>query len=386
MRVILLHQYYKTPEEGGGIRSWYLCRALKEAGHEVEVVTAWNKKESKTVLIDGYPVHYLSIHYSNDLGFFRRIWSFTAFFIAAYKKVNSLSRPDFIYAISTPLSIGALAKWIRWRKSIPYFFEVGDLWPDVPAQMGYLLNPLLIRILKSLELSIYKSAKGIVAMSPAMVDCFNDLGYGSKTTCVTNFSDLSLSNTPSHEREPTDLFTVAYVGTLGKANHLSYLIDLAEEAQKRGLRNFRCILMGEGAEEPLLKKRIAEKGLFNVSLLPHSSKEAAISVLKTASMAYLSFGPYDKLWTGSPNKYFDALAIGKPILCNFGGWIGDEITDKKCGVVYSPFNPQSFFDKHWPSLQAEDTLESMGQNALTLAKRSYSLNKQIPKWLTFLGR
>ncbi|MEQ8810400.1 MAG: glycosyltransferase family 4 protein [Imperialibacter sp.] len=386
MRVIVLHQYYKTPEEGGGIRSWYLCRALKEAGHEVEVVTAWNKGEKKTISVNGYSVHYLPIHYSNELTAGSRAWSFLRFLFSALRKVNSLQKPDFIYAISTPLSVGMLAKLIHWTRGIPYFFEVGDLWPDVPAQMGYLRNPLLIRILKSLELSIYQSAKGIVAMSPAMLDYFNDMGYGKKTICVTNFSDLTLTNTPSHEKERTDSFTVAYVGTLGKANHLSYLIDLAEEAQKRGLKNFRCIIMGEGAEEPLLKKMIAERGLSNVSLLPHSAKPTAINVLKSASMAYLSFGSYDKLWTGSPNKYFDALAIGKPILCNFGGWIGDEITDKKCGVVYSPFDPQSFFDVNWASLQAHDTLKKMGENAQELAQKSYALDKQIPKWLTFLSR
>jgi glycosyltransferase involved in cell wall biosynthesis len=386
MRVILLHQYYKTPEEGGGIRSWYLCRALKEAGHEVQVVTAWNKEESETVSVDGYPVHYLSVHYSNDLGFFRRIWSFTAFFVAAYKKVNSLSRPDVIYAISTPLSIGALAKWIRWRKSIPYFFEVGDLWPDVPAQMGYLRNPLLIRIIKSLELSTYKSAKAIVAMSPAMVDYFNDLGHGNKTICITNFSDLSLSEPPSQASKTTERFIVAYTGTLGKANHLSYLIDLAEEAQKRSLKNFQYIIMGEGAEESLLKKMIADRTLSNVSLLPHSSKEAAIALLKSASMAYLSFGPYDKLWTGSPNKYFDALATSKPILCNFGGWIAEEIGAKKCGITYNPIDPGSFFETNWASLQKPGALKKMGENARTLAEKSYALDKQIPKWLSLFTR
>jgi glycosyltransferase involved in cell wall biosynthesis len=386
MRVIFLHQYYKTPEEGGGIRSWYLCRALKEAGHEVDVVTAWNKKEKKTISVNGYSVHYLPIHYSNELTASRRVWSFLRFSFSALRKVNSLQKPDFIYAISTPLSVGMLAKLIHWAKGIPYFFEVGDLWPDVPVQMGYLRNQQLIRILKSLELSIYKSAKGIVAMSPAMVDYFNDLGHGNKTICITNFSDLSLSEPPSQASKTTDRFIVAYTGTLGKANHLSYLIDLAEEAQKRSLKNFQCIIMGEGAEESLLKKMIADRRLSNVSLLPHSSKEAAIALLKSASMAYLSFGPYDKLWTGSPNKYFDALAISKPVLCNFGGWIAEEISAKKCGITYSPINPGSFFETSWASLQKPGAIKKMGENARTLAEKGYALDRQIPKWLSLLTR
>jgi glycosyltransferase involved in cell wall biosynthesis len=382
MRVILLHQYYKTPEEGGGIRSWYLCRTLKKAGHDVEVVTSWNKEEKNTITVDGYKVHYLPVHYHNNLSAIRRIRAFLRFFRAAYNKVVQLPKADAVYAISTPLTVGVLALLIKRRLKTPYFFEVGDLWPDVPVQMGYIKNPMLILLLKKIELAIYKSARGIVAMSPAMTANFHRLGLSDKTVCVTNFSDLNLQASPAQLN--SEVFTVTYAGTLGKANRLTYLLDLAEEAQRRGIGNFRCVIIGEGAEENTLKLSINERNLSNISVKTHTGKPEAVRILSQSSMAYLSFGPHDLLWTGSPNKYFDALAIGKPVLCNFGGWIADEITTKSCGITYRGSNPKEFFDNHWDRLQMPGTLPKMGQNARALAVDKYSLEKQIPKWLAFI--
>lgn len=382
MRVVMLHQYFKTPQEGGGIRSWYLCHALKQAGHDVEVITAWNGPDRKIVCSEGFPVHYLPVYYANNLGIARRVWAFLLFAMAASKKLTTLPRPDYVYAISTPITIGWLARRFCRKAAVPYIFEVGDLWPDVPVQMGYVNNRALVHLLKKLELSIYAEAKNIVAMSPAMMDYFKKLGQLPKTICVTNFSDLSFF---SGHTQPDEVFTVAYTGSLGKANCLTYLIDLAQEAQNRGLTNFRCVIMGEGAERALLENKVKEKGLQNVRFLAHGSKEKAIALLQESSMAYLSFAQYDKLWTGSPNKYFDALALGKPVLSNFGGWIREEITRIGCGIVYQATDPKSFFDQHWESLQANGKLESMGENALQLAREKYGFEQQMPGWLSLFS-
>ena len=45
MRILYLHQYFRTPEEGGALRSYYLSQALVQAGHTVELITAFNGTE-----------------------------------------------------------------------------------------------------------------------------------------------------------------------------------------------------------------------------------------------------------------------------------------------------------------------------------------------------
>lgn len=384
MKIIILHQHFRTPGEGGGIRSYYLAKALLSAGHAVEVVTAWNGQQSKTIDVEGFPVHYLPVFYENRLGFYARVYSFLKFIFKAWLRLEQLEKPDYLYAISTPLSTGVLATFLKWRRGIPFIFETGDLWPEVPVQMRVLKNSLLIKIIRKMERAIYRTSHRLVAMSPPIYDYLKGLGHEKKTLLITNFSDLSLGRPDSSGslrpfgEKP---FTVVYAGAIGKANHLRFLLDLAVEAFKRDIGNFRCCIMGAGAEKKQLMEVAKENKLHNVQFYDHGSKEEAFRLLKSADMAYLSFDNYSMLWTGSPNKYFDALAAGKPILCNFGGWIADEIESYNCGYRHDPQHPEEFFNSVWPLLDAAK-LKAMGENSYRLATSKYSLEAQLPIWLS----
>ena len=42
MKILYIHQYFKTPSEGGAIRSWHIATGMVRAGHEVILITAHN--------------------------------------------------------------------------------------------------------------------------------------------------------------------------------------------------------------------------------------------------------------------------------------------------------------------------------------------------------
>ena len=86
MKVLYLHQYFKTPIEGGAIRSWYLAKGMVDAGHDVVMITSHNQDHAVTKTIDGITVHYLPVYYDNKLKFIGRILSFIKFIFFAYKK------------------------------------------------------------------------------------------------------------------------------------------------------------------------------------------------------------------------------------------------------------------------------------------------------------
>ena len=165
MKVLILHQYFNTPETGGPLRSYYLAKALVEKGVTTAVITTHNGTDFRKEIIEGMEVHYLPIPYSNSFGFFKRIMSFLKFVFSIVREAKQFKDYTICYAISTPLTIGLAAIWIRWRYKIPYIFEVGDLWPEAPIQVGIIRNPALKTILYALEKSIYKRSKTIVALS-----------------------------------------------------------------------------------------------------------------------------------------------------------------------------------------------------------------------------
>jgi hypothetical protein len=151
MRIFYIHQYFRTPEEGGAVRSYHLAKGLAEAGMQIEVITGGNIKSYDQRWIDGIKVHYLPVDYDQKFGFLKRVWAFLEFVRKAKNLIPKLGRADLLYVTSTPLTTGLIGLWAKKKLAIPYIFEVRDIWPEAPIQVGAIKNPWLIRALKSLE-------------------------------------------------------------------------------------------------------------------------------------------------------------------------------------------------------------------------------------------
>lgn len=372
--MLILHQYFNTPETGGPLRSFYLAKALAEKGITTSVITTHNAGNFRKEIIDGIEVHYLPIPYSNSFGFFKRVTSFLKFVFSIVKEAGKFKHYDVCYAISTPLTIGLAAIWIKWRYKIPYIFEVGDLWPEAPIQVGIVRNPALKKILYQLERSIYKRAKSIVALSEAIKTAIDKKVPGKRIDVIPNMADTEFYQPAEKNPElgkkfnVSNKFVLSYIGTFGLANGLEQILDCAESVKHDP--NIHFILCGDGARLPALLEYAAQRKLANVSFVTMQDRNGVNDVLNVTDAAFISYQPLPVLETGSPNKYFDALAAGKMIVVNFGGWINDEIEQQQCGIRVHSLN--EFTEKISAVTQNKVQLQQMQQHARILAERKYS--------------
>ena len=88
------------------------------------------------------------------------------FALAATAAAVRVERPDVIYATSPPLTMALPAIAAARRHRAPFVFEVRDLWPEAPIQMGALTSPAGIRAARALERFVYRRAAHVVALSP----------------------------------------------------------------------------------------------------------------------------------------------------------------------------------------------------------------------------
>jgi len=151
VKILYIHQYFRTPEEGGAIRSYYLAKGMVDNGIEVELITSHNKAHEEVKMIEGIKVHYLPVFYDNDLGFLKRVFAFYKFMRLVRKKAREIEHIDLCYATSTPLTIGLSALKIKKELGVPYYFEVRDLWPEAPVQLGVIKNRFIKSYLELLE-------------------------------------------------------------------------------------------------------------------------------------------------------------------------------------------------------------------------------------------
>jgi glycosyltransferase involved in cell wall biosynthesis len=351
VKVLILHQHFNHPVKGGAIRSYYLAKALIDKGFETVVITGHNEKIYKNEIIEGIEIHYLPVAYDNKFGFAARSFSFLKYNWAAIRMANKIQHIDYCYAISVPLTIGLVAMWLKTFRKIPFLFEVGDLWPDAPIQLGFVENYFFKQFLFFLEKKTYRSARAVVALSPAIETMVKKkMGSPSMIHQIPNMADCEYYQ-PETKRTELDekfkvkgKFVVSYIGAVGVANGLDYFLECANASRKAELP-IQFVICGEGALRERLTKNAQQLGLSNLTFVDFQNRQGVKELLNVTDASFICYKNVPILETGSPNKFFDGLAAGKLIIVNFGGWIKDEIEEACCGIFVDPNHPTDFVKK-----------------------------------------
>lgn len=383
MKILYVHQYFRTPEEGGCTRSYFLAKGLVDHGHQVVVITAHNSLRN-VKNVDGIEVHYLPVSYRNEFTFFRRIYAFLRFVRLTKKEVREISRIDLAYVMTTPLSTGLIALFLKKQLGIPYFFEVGDLWPEAPIQLGYIKSAVVRDSLYRFERKCYFHANKVIALSPSIRNYIESVSPQTKVNVIPNLSHCDQFEVHHNLRIFTknDPLTIGYFGAIGKANHLVYLIECARSCQIHDLP-VKFKIMGAGSEKR--KIRLLAKDLPNVEMLDFGSADQVREQLDLVQAVYVSFKDVDILGSGSPNKFFDGLAAGKLTIINFNGWIKDLVVTHKTGFYHHPHRPDEFGKKIRVFLDNPELLRLYQRNSRNLAEQYYDRELQIQKLLKIVN-
>lgn len=390
MKILYIHQYFKTPQEGGAIRSYYLGRGLVENGFEVEMITTHNEKSYRKTNIDGITVHYLPIPYDNGMGGIRRIRSFMAFVRQSKKIIKAIKGVDLAYVTSTPLTVGLIGLWMKKKLSIPYIFEVRDLWPTAPIEIGMIKGALIKKWLFRLEARIYQGAEKIVALSPGMRDWIKKVVPDKDVFMIPNMADCQFFTKEIKDPKLVEFyhvnqpFVVTYFGSIGTANHLEFFLDIAEKSLKDNLNiNFKVV--GDGGKLSSIKLSAYLKKLTNLEFIGHQNKGGVKDILNISDATYVCFADLPVLATNSPNKLFDSLASGKLTIVNTPGWTKDLVEKYGCGFYANPKKPEEFLKLIKPFLKNRGLLDTYKNNARQIAEQHYSKKLQVKKLVSVIN-
>ena len=373
MKILYIHQYFRTPAQGGALRSYYLSQALVAAGYEVELITAHNGARYYQERVAGVLVHYLPVAYTNNFSFGQRIQSFLSFTWRSLYLAFGIKDISLCYATSTPLTIGIIALLLKKLKQIPYYFEVRDLWPEAPIQLGFIQNTWVKKMLYKLEQTIYRQATKIIALSPGIAQGIKPFKAASAIALIPNMADCAFYKLTITQRTAfEEPFYIGYFGALGYANHLNFLLTAALACQEQQLSQVKFVIAGEGAEMEQLQQEANQLQLDNLTWLGKLNREETRICLTSAHATYTSFHAFPILQTNSPNKFFDSLAAGKLTIVNTRGWLQELVEKHHCGFYTNPERPDDFVQLLRPYLENPLRLVQAQQNARALAETQFS--------------
>lgn len=380
MRVLYLHQHFKTDSDMGGTRSYEFSRFLARIGNEIFIITGrkvdWEKREE--LKKENINIISTKTVYSNKMSFFRRIFAFIHYLFLAIFYSLRIKKIDLVFASSTPLTVGIPGVLLKKIKGCKLIFETRDIWPDVPIEMGIIKNRFLIWLLRKSELIIYNNADHIISLSEGMKERIVKKGkFSEKISVITNISNLSLFNFNSKSFLEDyygirDSFVCIHPGTMGYVNGLGFVLEVAEEIQKKDSKVI-FLLIGEGKEKEFLLKEKTKREINNVLVMPGIPKRKVVKAIKEADLGLMIIrNQFKVLEHNSANKFFDFLAAGKPVLINYGGWQKEVLERSKAGfseITVKGMAERIIFLKENTELNKE-----VGNNALKLAQE-FSLEK-----------
>jgi glycosyltransferase involved in cell wall biosynthesis len=379
MKILYIHQHFTFPSGAGGARSYYLAKKLVDEGHDVTMLCGGIEGSdtglASALLIqktkrDGIGLIKVNVPYSNKQSFMRRIWSFLKFVIVA-SKVSFGVECDLIYATSTPLTVGVLPLLNKLFRRKKYIFEVRDLWPEVPASLGIIRNPLLLKALYAFEKMIYRYSECCVGLSPGMVAGIVSASPNKQVYLLPNacdnhfFADVANKQVDIYKalQKKEGEFWVGYTGSHGMANGLDAVLDVAAIVKSKGYNHIKFILVGDGAKKVELVGRAKEEQLDNCVFLDTMPKPQLKQIYGQLDLGLMVLLNNRSFYEGSsPNKFFDYLACGLPVIVNYPGWMARVIEHFEIGLSTPPEMANDFSDKIIVLSKNENQLKVMARN------------------------
>ncbi len=389
MKILYFYQYFGTPSGSWSSRVYELTRRWVREGHEVTVVTSPYEKSDISAVgfitridIEGVKLIVINSPDSNRQGVLRRGFNALRYSLVSIWYALTLNY-EVVISSSGPITVaipGLIGKLIRAKK---FVFEIRDLWPQGGVELGKIKNKWVIKFAYGFEALCYRHSKFVVACSLGMEHSVNTRFPSVRTIVIPNAADTTLFSPNGFKPQDFSKQKIKYyiyTGSLGLMDDAAQFIRAIEFIKRDDIR---LIIIGAGAEKEKLEKLsfdFKNKVVF-LGLLP---KKELVSYLQDAYAAIVTFIDKPVVQTSSPNKMFDALAAGLPVIQNTTGWIKKLIEEEHCGINVKQNCPQCFAKAFEYLAENPDIRNEMAKNSYNLAVSRFNIENEAKIYLNEL--
>lgn len=380
MHILYVHTNFSTPKGSWGTRAYDLPRHWIARGHRVTIVTgAYDRSDLRPTrliwdgVVDGIEVRALNLRFSNRDRFARRVFTYLA--QGAFAAWEAARRPYDVALVSCgPVTLGAAALVARWVRRRTTVIEVRDLFSDGLEQMAIVRNGVALAGLRGWEAACYRSAHAVVALSETMAEWLRARHRPRSVVVVSNTANLELfaRQRPRPAAMAGGVAHFVYAGALGRANDCAQLLRAARCLDAWSRSDIHVHLVGDGSERETLAAEAADASLDRVHFVPPMPREALAAWLGAATAMILVLKPLPVFDTVSPNKLFDALAAGLPVIQTTQGWIRRLLADHDCGISVDPRRPAALAEAMVALSDDRPRRDRMAGNARRLARASFA--------------
>jgi glycosyltransferase involved in cell wall biosynthesis len=352
MKVVYINPVFSIGSDPGSDRHHHFAKYLIERGHKVTVLTSaviyklaqirpeCNRRWRTVIYQDGIEIVYLWSYPHIRGSFIRRLAFLLTYIFLVGLSGLQMERPDVIYAPNSPGMVGLVGSALSILRRIPLVVEVCDVWPDVAIAMNIFTNRWVIAMAKRLELASYRRATVIVALTRGIKRNIESKGISpEKVVLATNGVDpiifenvdQGMAKSLRSQYKLENRFVGLYMGAFGHYNSLWTIIEAANYLKDDP--RFAFVLIGDGDYKRKLEEMVEQFNLQNIIFIPPISRQVSPIYLAIGDIFLLPNRKGEFYRMNLPNKLFDFLVSGRPIVVAGEGETADVVRDAGAGLI-----------------------------------------------------
>jgi len=342
MKILILSQYYAPDLSAGSFRMNSFVKNFTELYPDIEIellTTMPNRyksfhEDAKAIeKINNLTIHRFRLKTHNG-GMKEQVLSYLGYYLNVLKMTKN-KEYDLIFATSSRLFTATLGTYISWRKKIPLFLDIRDIFVDsISDVLKGFSKYLIIPPLKYIEKLTIKRASKVNLVSKGFYSYFRDRYPLSNFSFISNGIDDVFLNFDQTNTKNIKQKTILYAGNIGEGQGLEKIIPSIAKSLEH---NYLIKIIGDGGRRRVLEENLLKDKITNVEIIDPIERSKLIQEYNNADILFLHLNSYDAFKKVLPSKIFEYAATGKPIWAGVDGYAKEFLNEEVINsAVFSP--------------------------------------------------
>jgi glycosyltransferase involved in cell wall biosynthesis len=390
MKILVVSQYF-PPEPGApSNRVSAYVEAMARRGHKVTVICEFpcypsgilqksdkwklfrkEKKNNYTIL----RTYVLTFPQKNNI---KRMLFYISFAISSFLAILFIRRRDLVLASSPPIFFAYSSMIAAKIKRSKFAVDIRDLWPDTAKEVEAVSSRRLMKWGAVMERGLYRNATNISTVSEGIKEKIEQRGGAGKTSVVYNGSFEQILNWRGAVDELRsrlgwkDQIVITYAGIIGLGQDIKAVLP---QLIKINRRDVIIVFIGEGPHKAELKHEVESAGAKHIQFFEPMSQADVIPYLYASDILMVILREIAFFGSAIPSKFFDSMAVGKPVIANVDGEMRKIMDQYQTGLYFSAGKDGSFGEAVEKLLGNAEIRHTMGANGKKLVEEQFLRSK-----------
>ncbi|GAA2188523.1 glycosyltransferase family 4 protein [Leucobacter alluvii] len=325
MRVAIVSRIFPPEPAAASFRLSALADALKDAGHDVTVLTVKPPKWLEATVKSGRPKYDVRRFpvVRDKSGYVRGYVPYLSFDVPLFFRLLLGRQYDLIVS-EPPPTTGFFVRLATMLRRMPYAYYAADIWSEASTQTtapGWMVNAV-----RWIERFAMKGARVALSVSDDVTTRIAAMGV-TRATTVGNGGDIEIFRSALAQAHGRDhrvaVPTFVYAGTASEWHGAEVFVDAMPELLA-AVPTARLRFIGGGSERDALKQRADDLGVRTSVTFEDAMAPALLApILHGATAAVASVRPGSSYEFAFPTKLYSAIACGAPIIYSGRGPTSD---------------------------------------------------------------